>query len=138
MSSYRFDSFTDRSTRSAIQKYANLTQSLHIAAIGHTLTLAESPNSTPHDRDTIVFDLRVRCDRIPHTKNETDPRKMYYDSNVYTGMMEWGPSGDQDKRFKGREPRPVDPDILLVKLRPGQVSETIMFGAISEALELIV
>lgn len=68
-----------------------------------------------------MFDLRVRCDRKEGSKGETDPRKMYHDSNVYTGMMEWVESGDQRKRFSQGIPRPVDPDILLVKLRPGQV-----------------
>jgi DNA-directed RNA polymerase I and III subunit RPAC1 len=47
---------------------------------------------------------------------------MYYDSSVYTGMLDWTPSGEQSRKYKGKEPRPVDPDILLVKLRPGQVS----------------
>jgi hypothetical protein len=43
-------------------------------------------------------------------------------------MLDWVPSGEQKKKYKGKEPRPVDSDILLVKLRPGQVShESIHF-----------
>jgi DNA-directed RNA polymerase I and III subunit RPAC1 len=79
--------------------------------------------SQPHETDTLIFDLRVRCDRIiTASSSETDPRKMYYDSNVYSGMLEWQESGGQRQRFRNRLPRPIDPDILLVKLRPGQVS----------------
>lgn len=81
-----------------------------------------SPAQGPNDRNTVVFDLRVKCDRVPGVSHtETDPRKMYYDSNVYTGMIDWVEQGNQKEVFRGVLPRPVDPDILLVKLRPGQV-----------------
>ncbi len=84
-----------------------------------------SESSQPHETDTLVFDLRVRCDRRPDAiQGETDPRKLYYDSNVYAGMLEWVPSGDQPRRYASNPPKPVDPDILLVKLRPGQVSQS--------------
>jgi DNA-directed RNA polymerase I and III subunit RPAC1 len=39
-------------------------------------------------------------------------------------MMKWVPQGVQAKKYAGREPRPVNPDILLVKLRSQQVSES--------------
>jgi hypothetical protein len=68
------------------------------------------------------MDLRVRCDRRPDAqKGETDPRKLYYDSNVYSGMLEWSPVNQQEETFRGEEPRPVVDDVLLTKLRPGQV-----------------
>ncbi|KAK6908208.1 DNA-directed RNA polymerase I and III subunit RPAC1 [Kwoniella mangroviensis CBS 10435] len=86
-----------------------------------SLKYRPSPHSAPHETDTIVFDLSVRCDRRPGVdKSEKDPKKLYYDSNVYTGMMKWSPSGDQSRKYKGKEPKPVDRDILLCKLRPGQ------------------
>ncbi|WWD04850.1 hypothetical protein V865_002921 [Kwoniella europaea PYCC6329] len=86
-----------------------------------SLKYRPSPHSAPHETDTIVFDLSVRCDRGPGVdKSEKDPKKLYYDSNVYTGMMKWSPSGDQSRKYKGKEPKPVDRDILLCKLRPGQ------------------
>lgn len=95
--------------------------SCHVRLV--SLSISETPHSQPHETDTLIFDLRVRCDRRPDVpRNETDPKKLYYDANVYSGMIEWQPSGEQPRRFKGKEPRPVDPDVLLVKLRPGQVS----------------
>ncbi|WWD18492.1 hypothetical protein CI109_102944 [Kwoniella shandongensis] len=87
-----------------------------------SLKYRPSSHAQPHETDTIVFDLQVRCDKIPGVdpKVEKDPKKLYYDSNVFTGMMKWQPSGDQGKKYKGKAPKPVDEDILLVKLRPGQ------------------
>ena len=83
-----------------------------------------APGSNKHlDNDTIIMDLRVRCDRRPDAqRGETDPRKLYYDSNVYSGMLEWVPVNQQKDTFKGEEPKPVASDILLTKLRPGQAS----------------
>jgi DNA-directed RNA polymerase I and III subunit RPAC1 len=69
-----------------------------------------------------VFDLRVRCDRNPEGKDSTDPRIKYFDSNVYAGMIRFGPQQNQMEEFKDALPAVVNPDILLVKLRPGQVS----------------
>lgn len=81
-----------------------------------------SVTSTPTDGDTYVFDLRIKCDRrLDAAPGETDPRKLYHDANVYTGMIKWVPQGNQEVKVGVNKPRPVDEDILLVKLRPGQV-----------------
>lgn len=81
------------------------------------------------ENDTHVFDLRAKCDRRRDAApGETDPKKLYYDSNVYTGMMKWVPSGQQKSKYKGKEPRPVLDDILLVKLRPGQMVDLHCFA----------
>lgn len=83
-------------------------------------------DSIPTDNDTVVFDLRVRCDRRPDGKNETDPKLRYYDSNVYSGMLEWAPTESQKLKHANDPCRPVQPDILLNKLRPGQVRPTLL------------
>jgi DNA-directed RNA polymerase I and III subunit RPAC1 len=40
---------------------------------------------------------------------------------VYSSALEWDPRGDQREVFAQDPPRPVHSDILLAKLRPGQV-----------------
>lgn len=45
-----------------------------------------------------------------------------YTKHVYSGDLEWIPQGDQEERFPDGI-RPVHDDILLAKLRPGQVIE---------------
>lgn len=45
-----------------------------------------------------------------------------YTRHVYSSHLEWDPRGDQDVRFP-QGIRPVHEDILLAKLRPGQVIE---------------
>ena len=41
---------------------------------------------------------------------------------VKTDMMQWEPVGDQDHLFPNGM-RPADEDIIIAKLRPGQVSK---------------
>lgn len=45
-----------------------------------------------------------------------------YTRHVYSSDLEWVPQGDQEDRFVGGI-RPVHEDILIAKLRPGQVIE---------------
>ena len=75
------------------------------------------------DKNSLVFDLRVRCDKNPDGQNSTDPRVRFFDSNVYAGMVKFGPQQNQSNEFADGLPTVVNPDILLVKLRPGQVSQ---------------
>ncbi|KAI9011884.1 DNA-directed RNA polymerase [Phycomyces nitens] len=75
----------------------------------------------PTDLNTIVFRLKVKCERNPDAAaDETDPLKLYKNSNVYSKDLVWEPKGDQEERFKDQPVRPVHDDILLAKLRPGQ------------------
>ncbi|KAI9840244.1 MAG: DNA-directed RNA polymerase core subunit rpc40 [Sclerophora amabilis] len=79
--------------------------------------------SVPSDYNTVVLKLNVEC-----TKNETakkgenDPTKLYRNAHVYASALTFESTGRQETYFP--EPhgviRPVNPDILLAKLRPGQ------------------
>ncbi|KAL7557302.1 hypothetical protein ACA910_016262 [Epithemia clementina (nom. ined.)] len=53
------------------------------------------------------------------------PKDRPYTKHVYSSDLEWIPQGDQADRFIGEkhEIRPIYPDILLAKLRPGQSIE---------------
>ncbi|CAH7688104.1 DNA-directed RNA polymerase III subunit C5 [Phakopsora pachyrhizi] len=73
------------------------------------------------DLNTLVFKLVAHCRRNPNfSKSETDPLRAYVNSHITSGMIEWEPKGNQPEMFKDNPPRPVQDDILLVKMRPGQ------------------
>ncbi|ORZ00813.1 DNA-directed RNA polymerase [Syncephalastrum racemosum] len=79
------------------------------------------PDENPTDLNTIVFRLKVKCEVNPDASpDETDPKKKYINSHVYSSHLVWEPKGSQAERFKDAPIRPVHDDILIAKLRPGQ------------------
>ena len=83
---------------------------------------AEEENAM--DYNTVVLKLKVECTRKEGVNaNETEPTKKYEHAHVYARDLEWVPAGRQSEFFNKRDGilEPVNPDILLAKLRPGQV-----------------
>lgn len=84
----------------------------------------EEAGAAATDVNTVVLKLQVQCDwrESPPRPGETDPEKLYVGSNVYAHQIEYIPQGRQGQFFP--EPdgviRPVNPNILLAKMRPGQ------------------
>ncbi|KAL6248880.1 DNA-directed RNA polymerase core subunit rpc40 [Rhinocladiella similis] len=73
------------------------------------------------DYNTIVLKLNVRCERNPNAdKNATEPEEKYINSSVYSRHITWEPMGQHEERFADGEVKPVSPDILIAKMRPGQ------------------
>ncbi|RIA86427.1 DNA-directed RNA polymerase [Glomus cerebriforme] len=78
----------------------------------------------PTDQNTIVFKLKQECKRNPKaTANDTDPKQLYINHNVYSAALTWEPKGDQAERFKNCFIGPVHDDILIAQMRPGQKIE---------------
>ncbi|KAF4124164.1 hypothetical protein GMORB2_5880 [Geosmithia morbida] len=82
----------------------------------------EDPYSTCFDYNTVRLELDITCtvneDADPA---ETDPRVAYHNAHVYARDIVFEPTGDQDRYFSGDDAiRPVNPDILIAKLRPRQ------------------
>ena len=74
------------------------------------------------DYNTAVLKLEIECKRKEGAdKNETDPKEKYEHAHVYAKDLEWVPQGRQSENFVGGPIEPVNPDILIAKLRPGQV-----------------
>ncbi|KIO30473.1 hypothetical protein M407DRAFT_242213 [Tulasnella calospora MUT 4182] len=93
-------------------------------AVDPRLLNMKGSEETPTDRDTIVFKLNVACKHRPKApRGETDPEKLYINSNVYSRDLVWAPAGDQQTVFAEFPPRPSNDNILLAKLRPGQTLE---------------
>lgn len=72
--------------------------------------------------------MQIECTYADNYKDllkegETEPEKLYKSAHVYAKDMTWEPVGRQETYFT--EPdgviKPTNPDILLAKMRPGQV-----------------
>ena len=86
-------------------------------------TEEDPEGSEESDFNTLVLKLQAECTRNEKAaKNETDPTKLYHNAHVYASSLEFFPAGRQDQFFPAPHGsiRPVNPDILLAKLRPGQ------------------
>jgi DNA-directed RNA polymerase I and III subunit RPAC1 len=76
----------------------------------------------PSEDNTVVLNLRVQCERNPNaSKTATEPEEKYINSSVYSRHMVWEPQGRQEAKFGAEPIAPVSPDILIAKMRPGQV-----------------
>ncbi|KAG9248877.1 DNA-directed RNA polymerase [Calycina marina] len=75
------------------------------------------------DYNTVVLDLQIECTHNKDAaRNERDPLKKYNNAHVYARDIKFIPFGRQAEHFSGENAiRPTNPDILLAKLRPGQV-----------------
>lgn len=83
-------------------------------------------NDSATDRNTLVFKLNVICTKNANVPaGTTDPEKLYSNSNVTAGHLEWVPQGEQEdlQAFKLKPPAPTNPNIVIAKLRPGQEME---------------
>lgn len=87
---------------------------------------AEDPGGNPTDNNTVVLKLDVECTwNKDAQRSERDPLKLYKNAHVYAKDLKFEPAGRQLDHFKGPNEaiRPVNPDILLAKMRPGQKIE---------------
>lgn len=81
-----------------------------------------------------MLKLKLQCEwaergRERAKKGETDPNILYEHSNVYARDITFHPIGQQAEKYFTTAAGPVEPaypDILLAKLRPGQVLDMTM------------
>jgi DNA-directed RNA polymerases I and III subunit RPAC1 len=88
------------------------------------------PSAQSTDRNTLVFKLNVLCTRRAHprkpniTPNSVFPHAtdddLYENATVLTSHLKWEPQGEQSVVFQNNPPAPTNPNIVLMKLRPGQ------------------
>lgn len=75
------------------------------------------------DYNTIALSLKVQCEvNKKAAKGERDPLKAYKHAHVYARDIKFEPFGRQVEVFGGEGAIvPTNPDVLIAKLRPGQV-----------------
>lgn len=74
------------------------------------------------DYNTVVLHLNVECKRREGVdKNETEPTVKYEHAHVYARDLRCELTGRQVENFADGPIEPVNPNILIAKLRPGQV-----------------
>jgi DNA-directed RNA polymerase I and III subunit RPAC1 len=85
-----------------------------------TFTLhSDDTEGTP--QDTAVFSLQVKCVKNRDApKDATLPEQLFIHRLVYTKDIVWEPIGNQTEIFRDNPIKPVDDDILIAKLSPGQ------------------
>ncbi|KAI0155057.1 DNA-directed RNA polymerase [Xylariaceae sp. FL1272] len=86
----------------------------------------EGEYDTTFDTNTIQLNLDVKCTRNKNAAPDASkPEDLYHNSSVYARDLVFVPLGSQEEYFTGPENiiRPVNPDILIAKLRPGQEIE---------------
>ncbi|KAI0596627.1 DNA-directed RNA polymerase [Biscogniauxia sp. FL1348] len=82
----------------------------------------EDSYATTFDNNTVSLKLAAKCThRKGAPKDSRDPHELYENAHVYARDIKFEPLGGQPKYFSGDDAiRPVNPDILIAKLRPGQ------------------
>ncbi len=80
------------------------------------------PLPIAYDHNAIILSLKVECTRNEQAAaGETDPLKAYNNAHIYAHQIQFHPHGAQTKYFSGDNAiMPVNPNILVAKLRPGQ------------------
>ena len=81
------------------------------------------PGSTDQamDRNTVVFHVDLTCERNPNApKGTTKDHELYINHELLSSHLVWVPAGEQDEVFEGKPPAPMNPNIVMAKLRPGQ------------------
>ncbi|KAI0394841.1 DNA-directed RNA polymerase [Xylariaceae sp. FL0594] len=82
----------------------------------------EDTYATTFDTNTVSLKLAAKCTHNRDApKDCRDPLVLYHNAHIYARDIVFEPLGGQAKWFSGGDAiRPVNPDILIAKMRPGQ------------------
>jgi DNA-directed RNA polymerase I and III subunit RPAC1 len=82
----------------------------------------EDPYAGCFDWNTVRLELNVTCTHNQDAgPNEADPHKAFHNAHVYARDITFVPTGKQVEYFSGDDAiAPVNPDILIAKMRPNQ------------------
>ncbi|KAF5375623.1 hypothetical protein D9757_008522 [Collybiopsis confluens] len=87
----------------------------------------KEPGEQATDRNTLEFKIDMECKHNPAfnksslTTNPTPSDKdLYINHELLSSHLVWQPVGEQEERFANYPVKPINPNIVLAKLRPGQ------------------
>ena len=70
--------------------------------------------------EVLKFNLKVKCERnLSASKDDNNPDTLFKKAKVYSGDIVWHPLEEQKDLFS--EVKPLHDDILIAKMRPGQI-----------------
>jgi len=69
--------------------------------------------------NSVRFNMEIRCEAAQDGKHKTNPDEKYINSNVFSHHLQWDPLDGQSEAFP-EGIAPVQDDILIAKMRPGQ------------------
>ncbi|KAG6820616.1 hypothetical protein H0H93_014219 [Arthromyces matolae] len=79
------------------------------------------PGADPTDRNTVVFKVKILCERLPNPpKGSVNPSELYKNHELLSSHLSWEPAGEQQQVFESFVPAAINSNIVLAKLRPGQ------------------
>jgi len=85
------------------------------------MIMKKSPTDQAMDRNTIVFQIDLTCQRNQDApKGSTKDHEIYINHELLSSHLKWVPAGEQEEVFAAKTPAPTNPNIVLAKLRPGQ------------------
>ncbi|KAF2750846.1 DNA-directed RNA polymerases I and III subunit RPAC1 [Sporormia fimetaria CBS 119925] len=94
-------------------------------------TEEDEGSGAPSDYNCAILRLNVKCEWQEGglqraARGETDPDKLYVNHSIYARDLQWQAIGKQAEMFADGPIQAVNPDILIMKLRPGQEIELLM------------
>lgn len=78
------------------------------------------------DYNTVILELKIKCEWRPNPPEIASPEEKYTHSNAYASDLSWHDLGQQASWFGDQPIEPVNPNILIAKLRPGQEIDIVM------------
>lgn len=81
----------------------------------------EDATAESNENDSLEFELKIKCsyNKEANKKDSSRVEDMYKNNNVYSKHLKWIPVGNQKERFNDSDVGPIEPDILIAKMRPG-------------------
>ncbi|KNE70410.1 hypothetical protein AMAG_14544 [Allomyces macrogynus ATCC 38327] len=84
------------------------------------------PNDAPTDLNTIVLNLKVKCERIQGTPKSMPREQRLTNHTVYSRDIIWDPQGDQATEHRDNPIQPAFDDIVITKLNQGEELDIVM------------